>query len=445
MTGLDKLEHFRVARCVKPDGIGMSTQAELHHFSDASDHAYGTASYLRLTEGKHTVHVAFILGKARVAPLKQTTIPRLELVAAILAVGVDRMLRKELDITLNSSTFWTDSQTVLKYVANKDTRFCTFVANRISVIRENIDVTQWKFIGTKLNPADLASRGMCADTFIKCSNWIHGPEFLWKPEDEWPQNPLEAMPLTQDDLEVKRCTAVYSAVIKTQNNPTWQLLEYFSSWNKLKRAVVWYLNLRNLLLVLSVNRKIQGKVSPHPQTRSQSKMLNSKRKAGKNKPGGQRISLDDLMKAEKAIVVFYQHQSYPEEIAKLEKTEFVGKGLRRISTIYKLDPVLEDGVLRVGLSKAAMPGDAKRPMILPEHIHVSTLILRHIHEQLGHGGRNHVLSQLRKRCWIVNANSAACKVISKCVVRRCVCEGRIGEQKMANLPKERLEADLSAM
>ena len=99
LTGLDKLENFRVARCVKPDGIGMSTQAELHHFSDASDHAYGTVSYLRLTEGKHTVHVAFMLGKARVAPLKQTTIPRLELVAAVLAVRVDRMLRKELDIT----------------------------------------------------------------------------------------------------------------------------------------------------------------------------------------------------------------------------------------------------------------------------------------------------------------------------------------------------------
>ena len=147
------------------------------------------------------------------------------------------------------------------------------------------------------------------------------------------------------------------------------------------------------------------------------------------------------MRAEKAIVVFYQHQSYPEEIAKLEKTEFVGKGLRRISTIYKLDPVLEDGVLRVGLSKAAMPGDAKRPMILPEHIHVSTLILRHIHEQLGHGARNHVLSQLQERFWIVNANSAARKVISKCVVCRRV-RGRIGEQKMADLPKERLEADL---
>ena len=314
--------------------------------------------------------------------------------------------------------------------------------NRISVAKlEDLLVQQYNHdFNETLDDKEMS---MEDKRFIKCSKWIHGPEFLWKSEDEWPQNPVEAMPLSQDDLEVKRCTAVYSAVIKTQNNPTWQLLEYFSSWNKLKRAVVWYLKLRNLLLALSVNRKMHWKVSPQSQTRSQSKMLDSKRKAGKNEPGSQCISLEDLMRAEKAIIRFCQHQSYPEEMAKLEKTKFVGKGLRRNSTIYKLDPVLEDGVLRVGgrLSKAAMPEEAKRPIILPKHIHVSTLILRHIHEQLGHGGRNHVLSQLRKRFWIVNANSAARKVISKCVVCRCV-RGRIGEQKMADLPKERLEADL---
>ena len=94
MASLNTLERFTVERCVKPDGIGASTQAELHHFSDASEQAYGTVSYLRLTAGRHTVQVAFMLGTARVAPIKQTTIPRLELVAAVLAVRVDKMLRK---------------------------------------------------------------------------------------------------------------------------------------------------------------------------------------------------------------------------------------------------------------------------------------------------------------------------------------------------------------
>jgi len=85
----------------------------------------------------HTVHVSFMLGKARVAPLKHVTIPHLELTAAVLAVRADIMVRKALELDLKSSTFWTDSQSVLKYVANENARFCTFVANRISVIREN--------------------------------------------------------------------------------------------------------------------------------------------------------------------------------------------------------------------------------------------------------------------------------------------------------------------
>lgn len=60
-----------------------------------------------------------MLGKATVALLKQMTIPRLEVVAAVLAVRADKMPRKELDIKLNNSTFWTDRQAVLKYVANE--------------------------------------------------------------------------------------------------------------------------------------------------------------------------------------------------------------------------------------------------------------------------------------------------------------------------------------
>lgn len=82
-----------------------------------------------------------MLGKARVASLKQTTIPRLELAAAVLAVRVDKMVQKELQLKLEKSVFWTDSTTVLKYICSGTRRFHTFVANRVSVIREvtNVD------------------------------------------------------------------------------------------------------------------------------------------------------------------------------------------------------------------------------------------------------------------------------------------------------------------
>jgi hypothetical protein len=62
------------------------------------------------------------------------TIPRLELQAAVLAVKVDEIARCELDVSLMESVFWTDSTTVLQYIANAGKRFQTFVANRVAVI-----------------------------------------------------------------------------------------------------------------------------------------------------------------------------------------------------------------------------------------------------------------------------------------------------------------------
>ncbi len=168
-----------------------------------------------------------------------------------------------------------------------------------------------------------------------------------------------------------------------------------------------------------------------------------KLKAFKTSLGAQSISLDDLLKAKKGIVEFFQKQRYAEETSRIEKASVLGKCLSRFSSSYKLDAVMDDGVLRVGgrLNKSAMPKEKRRPIILPKDLHISTLFLQHIHGQLGHSGRNHVLSQLRKKYWIINANSAARKVLSRCVVCKRV-RVKIGEQEMADLPKEILQADL---
>ena len=121
----------------------MVKSRQLHHFGDTREQGYGTSSYLRFTDGMEKVHIAFILGKSRMTPLKQMTIPRLELAAATLAVRVDRMLRLELQIELEKSTFWTDSQSVLKYIRNDTKRFHTFVANRVAMIRDLSKAKQW--------------------------------------------------------------------------------------------------------------------------------------------------------------------------------------------------------------------------------------------------------------------------------------------------------------
>ena len=71
------LEHLKIRRCYKPDDFGENVSAELHRFSDASQSGYGQCSYLRLMDKKKRVHCSLVIGKARVAPLKLVTIPRL--------------------------------------------------------------------------------------------------------------------------------------------------------------------------------------------------------------------------------------------------------------------------------------------------------------------------------------------------------------------------------
>lgn len=176
--------------------------AQLHHFSDASEGRYGTVSCVRLRNNRHDVHIAFLPSKSRVTPLKPVTIPRLELTATVLTIHVDKMLRAELKLQLKDSFFWTDSPSVLKYIRDEDKRFHTFMANRVTIIRNASKVIQWRYVSTKDNPADNASRGRKVADLLTGSRWIEGPSFLWKTERYRPESTME-ISIPVDDPEVR--------------------------------------------------------------------------------------------------------------------------------------------------------------------------------------------------------------------------------------------------
>ena len=155
-TKLQLLDQISLDRCFKPINFGTVDESTLHHFSDASEYGYGQVSYLRLVDNIGRIHCSLVIGKARVAPLKSMTVPRMELVAATLSVKMSVLLKKELQIPIKKEIFWTNSELVLAYIRNEAKRFKIFVANRIELIKEHSDECQWFYVSSKQNPADHA-------------------------------------------------------------------------------------------------------------------------------------------------------------------------------------------------------------------------------------------------------------------------------------------------
>ena len=133
---------------------------ELHHFSDASEAGYGQCSYLKITDAHGQISSSLVMAKSRVTPSQPVTIPRLELMAAVLSLKIARFVDEELDYDDIKHIFWTDSKVGLWYISNEAKRFHVFVVNCIQQIRSFSEPSQWQHVHTSEKPADYTSRGM---------------------------------------------------------------------------------------------------------------------------------------------------------------------------------------------------------------------------------------------------------------------------------------------
>lgn len=408
LQGLSLLGVLRVSRCYMPPAVDGIEQAALHHFCDASQVAYSTVSYLRVTDTKGRVHCSFVFGRARLAPLKQLTIPRLELCAAAMAAKADEMLRRELTVKLEESTFWTDSMIVLQYLSNHEHKFHTFVANRIASILDISMASQWRHVNTRLNPADDATRGLSAEEFMKDARWLKGPDFLGHSKEQWPINPRVTHDL-ENDPEVKKSITLATSDVCPPNAWFWQLTARYSSWYRLKKGVAW---LRRFVEWVR-GRRAWPRGSPT------------------------RLTVAELSEASKVILKKIQLDGFQEEVKELEEGR-----LSRCRPTYRLEPFIgDDGLLRTGGRLEIMPCEDWRrcPVLLPRDHHVTRLIARDCHEgKAGHSGREHTIAVLRHNYWIPQCRKLIDKIVKDCVVCRRV-HGRPAGQREAPLPTERTE------
>ncbi|XP_063833858.1 uncharacterized protein LOC135083024 [Ostrinia nubilalis] len=167
---LIKLTSVRVPRWLGTSG--REDMRELHGFSDASKLAYAAVVYLRVVDAKGNVHVSLLAAKTRVSPIKQVSIPRLELCGSTLLARLLSEISEVINIPKSNIKAWTDSTVVLAWLNSHPSKWKTFVANRVSDILTTLDSSQWYHVPTKENPADCASRGVSPDALCD----VHQPE-----------------------------------------------------------------------------------------------------------------------------------------------------------------------------------------------------------------------------------------------------------------------------
>ncbi|UYV79868.1 hypothetical protein LAZ67_18000939 [Cordylochernes scorpioides] len=167
-----------------------SENVELHVMAAASEASMIAAAYLR-TIGPDG---------GNVNPFKSFSIPRLELQTSLISTKMEHFIMRNIDIKLAKIRYWSDSQTVLKWIRSESGRFQQFVGNRVGAIHELTDVKDWMWVPTKMNVADDATREGKTDLSSE-SRWWRGPEFLRSttlPEFEMPIDE------SHSDLELKK-------------------------------------------------------------------------------------------------------------------------------------------------------------------------------------------------------------------------------------------------
>ena len=149
----------------------------------------------------------------------------------------------------------------------------------------------------------------------------------------------------------------------------------------------------------------------------------------------QTLSYKELQSSELQIWKMIQKDEFEEEMKALSN----GKSIKKSSRLIKLKPLVDNGLLRVGgrLEESALSDTAKHQIILPSDSPAVKLLVRATHVTYGHCGQNHLMSQLRKKYWIVRGNA-----IVKTVIRECVHCRKLSQcpviQRMADLLEDRV-------
>lgn len=223
---LPKIETIRIPRCYVTE---TNTECrELHVFVDASEEAYSAVAYVRAVKFDN-IQCAIIAAKARVSPQQPLTIPKAELQAALLGARLANVICKEHSISFGRRFLWSDSKTVLSWLNSDGRNYRPFVAFRVGEILEITNLSEWRWIPSRMNVADDATKWQRVPDCNMNDRWFKGPEFLMKNENHWP----EQLPKNLNETDEERRS--HHVLHITQKQEIIEVMR-FSNWNRLLRT-----------------------------------------------------------------------------------------------------------------------------------------------------------------------------------------------------------------
>ena len=402
---LPLLSDVSIPRCYCLQETTLTLQ--LHGFSDASEDAFGAVIYLRVTYAGHSPTARLVTAKSRVAPLKQRTIPELELCGAALLAHMLETTATILDIPDEQVYGWIDNTIALCWLRKSPSNYNTFVGNRISSSTSHYPSSIWRHVPTLENPADCASRGVTAQELKDHHLWWNGPDWLVTEPMKIPIQPSS----TTVDQHKDHCAKASKCLLLTAAPTVW-LANRYSSYHTLNKVTAWVLRAAANFKAL----RTQG-IEPSKDTY---------------------LSMEELEKADQFLVKRAQRRSYNEDVTLLATDP--KKTVENSSHILSLNPFLDaNGLLRVGgrLENSDLSYFQKYPLIMSPRDPLTVLLVSSRHKTLCHSGPTSLSSSLSDKYYITGVKQLARTICRRCLVCRKIA-AEAHQQLMGQLPEPRV-------
>ncbi|XP_064475588.1 uncharacterized protein LOC135389475 [Ornithodoros turicata] len=238
---LPLIEQLSVKRYVM-EGIGENIfSVQLHTFTDASPTAYGACVYLRVEDWDANVSVNLVFAMSRVAPLKKLTLPRLELMGALIGARLAQYIEECLKLHIHLKQFWPGSTIALHWIQEQANRWKPFVCNRTTEIQSKTDPHSWSHCPGCQNPADMLTLGLTLEALVHGRDWWKGPEWLSEYEGAWPNSLTRTTAFPQTLLYELRRSEV--SCLQVSHNTKESLMDpsSFSEYSRLLHVTAWTL------------------------------------------------------------------------------------------------------------------------------------------------------------------------------------------------------------